>query len=315
VLHDFRHARRDDTVSPVKTLCLGEALVDMVCERPAASLLEADCFIPHFGGATANVTVVAARAGGEVALAGGAGQDAWGEWLRERLTAEGVDLTWFALRPGPPTTVAFVAISEAGEPSFLIYGDAIASAVGALGDGLLDAVEACDALFFASNTLVGERERELTMAARERALELGRPVIYDPNVRLGRWPSREEAARAARACVDGAFLLRCNHEEAELLTGESDPDRAVDAILAAGARHVVVTRGPRGAVLRGGGLGADVPGVAARTVDTTGAGDTLMGALIAALGTAGFDPSVLEAALPRAVEAAARATEHFGALE
>jgi len=56
-------------------------------------------------------------------------------------------------------------------------------------------------------------------------------------------------------------------------------------------------------------------GVAARTVDTTGAGDTLMGTLIAALGASDYDPSVLEAALPRAVEAAARATEHFGALE
>ena len=299
----------------MKTLCLGEALVDMVCEHPAASLLDADSFVPHFGGATANVTVVAARAGGEVALAGGAGQDAWGEWLRRRLAAEGVDLSWFELHPGAPTPVAFVAISEAGEPSFLIYGDAISSAVGALGDRLLGAVEACDALFFASNTLVGERERELTMAARRRALELGRPVVYDPNVRLGRWRSADEAAAPAAACVDGAFLLRCNGEEATLLTGEPDPERAAEALLAAGARHVVVTLGAGGALLRGGGLDVVVPGVPATTVDTTGAGDTLMGTLIAALGTSGYDPSVLPGALPRAVEAAARATEHFGALE
>jgi len=298
----------------MKTLCVGEALVDLVCERPAASLAEADAFVPHFGGATANVTVVAARAGARVALAGGAGDDGWGAWLRERLAAEGVDLTWFALAPDVPTGLAFVTIAAGGEPTFLIYGDAISASVGALGDGLVAGVEACDALFFASNTLVGERERALTMAARARALELGRPIVYDPNLRLGRWPSEAAAVEAARGCVEGAFLLRCNRDESRLLTGEADPEAAAAALVAAGARHVVVTRGAGGALLRGGGLEADAPGVRARAVDTTGAGDTLMGTLIAALGTGGYDPEVLVDALPRAIEASARATEHFGAL-
>ena len=37
--------------------CLGEALIDLICERPAASLAEADSFRPHFGGALANVAI------------------------------------------------------------------------------------------------------------------------------------------------------------------------------------------------------------------------------------------------------------------
>src|SRR3712207_2891942 len=64
----------------VRTLCLGEALVDLVCERPVSGLAQADAFVPHFGGATANVCVTAARLGGDVALAGGAGDDGWGHW-------------------------------------------------------------------------------------------------------------------------------------------------------------------------------------------------------------------------------------------
>ena len=59
-------------------LVLGEALVDLVCEQSAEGLADARAFTPHFGGAGANVAVNAARAGGGVALAGGAGQDAWG---------------------------------------------------------------------------------------------------------------------------------------------------------------------------------------------------------------------------------------------
>ena len=62
-------------------LFLGEAIVDLICERPVRSLGEADAFVPHFGGAVANAAVQAARRGGEVALAGGAGDDPWGSWL------------------------------------------------------------------------------------------------------------------------------------------------------------------------------------------------------------------------------------------
>jgi hypothetical protein len=59
-------------------LVLGEALVDLICEQPADGIGDADAFVPHFGGAAATVAVNAARAGGSVALAGGAGQDPMG---------------------------------------------------------------------------------------------------------------------------------------------------------------------------------------------------------------------------------------------
>ena len=51
------------TSAPVSTLCLGDALVDLICERPVADAAEADAFVPRFGGAVANVAVVAARCG------------------------------------------------------------------------------------------------------------------------------------------------------------------------------------------------------------------------------------------------------------
>ncbi|MFA9271580.1 MAG: PfkB family carbohydrate kinase, partial [Baekduiaceae bacterium] len=156
-------------MGPLRTLCLGEALVDLVCEAPAATLGDAEAFVPHPGGATANVAVAAARAGGSVALAGGAGDDAWGAWLRDRLAAEGVDLEHFHLRAGQQTAVAFVTVDVAGEPSYAIYGAGIEAAVAALGETAEDAAAAADAFFFASNTLVTEPERAVTLAARRAA--------------------------------------------------------------------------------------------------------------------------------------------------
>ena len=83
----------------------------------------------------------------------------------------------------------------------------------------------------------------MTMRARELALARDRPVIFDPNLRLHRWRSRADAAASANACVPGALLVRTNASEAELMTGENDPERAAMALLKAGARMVVVTLG------------------------------------------------------------------------
>lgn len=297
----------------VPTLCLGEALVDLVCERPVSGLSEADAFVPHFGGAVANVAVAAARTGAPVALAGGVGDDVWGRWLRERLQAEGVDLEWFALSRGLDTPLAFVAVDESGEPEYHIYGRAIGEMIVAAAPHLDEGVQRCDAFFFSSNTLAEERERELTLRARQRALELGRHVLFDPNLRLHRWDSQDRAVESANACVPGALLVRCNRAESELLTGEPDPEAAAEALVAAGARNALVTLGADGALLRG-EVTADAAGRPAEVVSTVGAGDALMGVLVGRLTLAEFDPGSLAAALPEAVEESSRATERWGAV-
>jgi fructokinase len=301
-------------VTAARVLCLGEALVDLIGEQPVAELPDAHAFTPHFGGAVANVAVLAARGGADVALAGGAGADTWGRWLLGRLEREGVDVSLFELIEDGRTPLALVAIDSSGEPSYAIYGEGIATVVHALADRVDDALAGSAALFLSSNTLVGERERAVTMRARELALERSKPVIFDPNLRLHRWRSDAEAAGAANACVPGALLVRATAAEAKLMTGADDADQAARTLVAAGASVVAITLGPDGAILRG-ELHADAPGVPADVISTVGAGDALTGVLLARLALAGFDPAALASALPEAVEASARACERWGALE
>jgi sugar/nucleoside kinase (ribokinase family) len=298
----------------MRTLILGESLVDLICERPVASPLDADSFVPHFGGAGANVALTAARAGADVALAGGAGHDTWGRWLRGRLGDAGVALDHFALLEGVRTGVAFVTVDPGGEPDFVIYDQDLQAVTEHLGDGLLAAVEAADAFFFSTGTMVGEQERAVTSAAHARALDLGLPVVFDPNLRPGRWANAARATTVARDCVPGAFLVKANRSEARLLTGEDDPARAAEALLAAGAQTAVVTLGAEGALLRGPGMKRHVPGRPATPLNATGAGDTLAGTLLARLAAAGWYPPAIAAGLDAAVAAAAAATERWGAV-
>lgn len=295
-------------------LCLGEALVDLICERAVDRVSEADAFVPHFGGAVANVAVVAAREGAGVALAGGAGDDDWGRWLRDRLADERIDLSLFELIEGEQTPMAVIIVGRDGDARYQIYGEAIATVVHALGDRLRQAVSSSAALFISSNTLVSGPERKITMRAREVALQDDLPVIFDPNLRLHRWPSRADAAASSNACVPGALLVRANHAEAALMTGEDDPERAALALVKAGARLVVITLGARGAILRG-EVRADAPGVGANILSTIGAGDVLTGVLLARLALTGFYPAAVAASLGEAVAASARACERWGALD
>jgi fructokinase len=297
-------------------LCLGEALVDLICETPVDELSSAAAFVPHFGGAVANVALLAAREGARVSLAGGVGDDAWGGWLRERLVAAGVGVSRFQLLAGVRTPVALTTVDGSGEASYAIYGESLGTVDQVFGvPGSIDeAVSECSALFLSSNSLVGAAEREVTMAVRASALAAGRPVVFDPNLRLHRWAEPADAVAAAAACVGGCLLVRCNALEARLITGASDLERAAELLLEAGAGNVVISLGARGAMLRG-AFEEDVAGVPAGVISTIGAGDAMTAMLITLLSAAGFYEPVIAAALRDAVFAGAEACERWGAVD
>ncbi|MDE3132649.1 MAG: hypothetical protein KGL15_01140 [Acidobacteriota bacterium] len=295
-------------------LCLGEAIVDLICERPVSSLEEADMFVPHFGGSVGNVALMAARAGARIALAGGVGADEWGGWLRGQLERAGVDLRHFKLIEDMPTPLALTTVDNAGRPTFRLYGETLATVVNALWGGVEQAVDESGGLFITSQTLVGAAERQVTMRAREQALALERPVIFDPSLRLHRWSSRADAAASANACVPGALLVCASAVDARLMTGEDDLERAAIALRKAGARNVVITDGADAAMLRG-KIRLDVPSVPSRAVSTVGAGDALMATLVARLQITGFYEPAIAAALKEAMFESARARERWGACD
>src|SRR4051794_18330944 len=106
----------------MRTLCIGEALVDLICERPVAGLEGAGALVPHPGRVAANACVIATRRGGDGARGGGAGDAAWGRWLGGRLEEEGVGLDLFRLPEGAQPAVASLTVDDAGEPSYVLCG-------------------------------------------------------------------------------------------------------------------------------------------------------------------------------------------------
>jgi sugar/nucleoside kinase (ribokinase family) len=297
-----------------KVVCLGEALVDLVCEQPVASLADAPSFVPRPGGSLANIATVAARFGAGVQMLGGAGDDEWGRWLRDRLGAVGVDVSRFRL-VGAGTAHAFVAISEQREPDFAFYGGEVRPGAVA-GPDLAPAMEGePGVLVVGSDTIIEPGEREVTTRALELAAERGWLVLCDPNLRPRRWPNEQTMLEAIRELIAPADVIKLNGGEAMALSGEPDPVAAGRALSSAGHSVAAVTMGADGAVLCAEGeVVARAEAKPAELVDATGAGDSVAGVLAAAL-SLGVTANALGPALQVALGVASGVIERWGATD
>jgi sugar/nucleoside kinase (ribokinase family) len=270
---------------------LGEALID---------LLDGECggervYRQAIGGAPLNVAVGVARLGEAVEFAGSVGDDVLGDRLAGFLANAGVG-TRNLIRVPTPTTLA-VATFDGAEPDFQFYGEP--PSYGAFGPADLDgaAVGSAGALYCGSIGLLCPR----LLAAARRAWAIGgrlagpevrdRPLrAFDPNVRPRLLPDND-AVLALRAVVEGfaatADLVKLSAADAQILYSGATARDAARRLREVGAGTVVVTRGAQGALVVAGDGEEAVAAPAVRAIDATGAGDSVMAALIAQLLAAG----------------------------
>lgn len=297
-------------------VCLGEALVDLICPDRVADPAAATRFEARFGGALANVAVAARRAGAPAALAGGCGADDWGRFLRGRLREEGVALDFHAELEGAVTPFAFATMDPAGEPSFRIHDEGIVSGIASLAGREAELAGGAAALVVGSNTMPDDGSRAITEAACSAARERGVRILFDPNLRPGRWRSLDAARDGCLGIAREAALLKCNLGEARWLSGRAAAGaaEAAEALVELGPELVVVTAGSAPAVARG-AASAEVPAPAVDVVSPLGAGDVFMGTLAAGLLNGGWRLDEAEPAMRAAASAAAATCTQLGAFD
>jgi sugar/nucleoside kinase (ribokinase family) len=294
-----------------RIVCLGEALVDFVCERPVGSLGEANAFVPRQGGSLANIAVAAARFSDRVEMIGGAGDDEWGRWLRDRIASAGVGVERFALQQGCATSHAFVAVDADGEPSFAFYGDPQRPSAQA-GDHLESALAGePGVLVVGSDSLLGADERTVTMHAVALARERSWAVLCDPNLRPDRWDSDAEMVAAIAALIAGADVVKLNEGEALKLSGMASTEAAGEWLLELGPRAAIITRSEHGAIVLTPRAAMPTTVEQVQVVDATGAGDAVCG--VVAAGMARWLP--LEDVVPAAMKVAAGVVATWGATD
>ncbi|MBM7438375.1 ribokinase [Streptomyces sp. HB132] len=219
------------------------------------------------GGKGANQAVAAARAGGDVVMIGAVGTDEYGSALRTNLEHAGVDTDLLHTVAGPSGT-AHIVVDDEGSNTIVVIPGANGT-VTTLGPGEKAAVAAAGLLLL---------QLELPMAAVTEAARTARAH----GVRTILTPSPVQLLPSG--LLDAVDLLIPNEHEAAALTGYDDP-HAASQILLRQVPEVLITLGRRGCLYAARDTEPVLfaaPEVLA--VDTTGAGDTFVGALAVALG-------------------------------
>jgi len=271
----------DISIKEQSIICLGELLIDFVCTDIAQGLIQGEKFLKKAGGAPANVAVTIARLGGHARLAAQIGDDPFGEFLIQTLRRESLDTSLIIRDRHAPTTLAFVGILHDGERDFVFCR----GADGHLAQQSLPADFLHDSKIVHLGAATGLLDGELHqtyLAVAQRARAQGKMLSFDPNFRSGLWSGNEaEFIHRCEPLLAMADVIKMSEEELTLITSHADLAAGCRYLHDRGATFVNVTLGSRGtwASHRDGGQGR-VPSIAVKSVDSTGAGDAFVGALL-----------------------------------
>ncbi|RKH07328.1 carbohydrate kinase [Corallococcus sp. CA053C] len=269
---------------PLDVVCVGETLVDFLPVAGRASRVrDVEAWRPAPGGSPANVSVGLARLGLRSAMVGVVGSDEFGHFLRDRLAAEGVDVSHLRQVDHARTGLLFVSLDARGERSFTYFRTRSAEFLLDDSDVDGDFVRSAKVLHCGSNSLVLPEAREAMVRMLTLAREAGMLVSCDPNLRLEVWPQPEELRILLGRMLPLCTVVKLSEDEAPFVTGARTPEEALRRLSEQGVRLPVVTLGERGAVFLWRGEVVHVPAPQVTVVDTTGAGDGFVSAMLQGL--------------------------------
>ncbi len=302
-----------------KALCIGELLIDFVSTTPDVTLAAAPGFVKAPGGAPANVAVGIAKLGIDAGFIGKVGADAFGDFLRETLAQNRVNTDSLIADATARTTLAFVATRSDGMKDITFYRHPGADIRLSPDELDTDAIQSAALFHYGSVSLSHSPSREATLEAIKAAKTGGALLSYDANLRLMLWDDADDAKRWIWEVMPYADVVKISEEEWEFIMGDVSFATGAKRILEQqGASLVVITLGEKGCYYTNGSAEGAVDGFAAKVVDTLGAGDAFVAAMLSQLlqheNLHSLDTSQLNAIMRYANAAGALATQKVGVI-
>jgi fructokinase len=305
----------------MKVLCIGEALIDMICTDRGSRLADGQNFLKKAGGAPANVAAAIAALGGKVDMAAKVGKDPFGQHLIDLLNEMGVNKKWIIQDPNSFTTFAFVSLMEDGERDF--YFNRGADGQLAISDLATINLNEYSIVHFGSATgfLPGPLQATyLDLLIKAKAA--GALISFDPNYRHLLFPNNTASfVTQSWHYIQSCDFFKLSDEEAMLITGLDTVDAAAAALRAKTNAVFAITLGKEGTLLSSNHGTEIISSIPITAIDATGAGDAFVGAVLYQL--IGTTPSQLSSfsieqwrtMITNANKAGARTCEYMGAME
>ena len=265
---------------PVDVCCLGILVADCfgspIDEMPAKGRLKLfDRMELHIGGCAANAAIAMARLGLRTSVVGKVGDDIFGRFVAETLARSGAEPKGLVVDPDAPTSFTFVVVGSDGQRSFLHTMGANATLTDR--DVDMDVVWEAKILHVAGAMVMPTFDGQQTALVLEQARAGGTVTCMDTvfNDRVA------DYMPILGPCLPHLDLFLPSIEEAERLTGSSDPAEIVRRLHGEGCETVAVKLGDKGSYVSGSGEEGFVPAYEVQAVDTSGAGDCWVAGFLA----------------------------------
>jgi fructokinase len=267
----------------MRILCIGEALIDMICTDAGATLMDGVHFSKKTGGAPTNVAAAIAALGGEVDLLAQVGMDPFGQLLIREMNDFGVNTRYMLKDDSAFTTFAFVSLLEDGERDFVFNRGADANLKIAQAEGFR--IQDYGLVHFGSATAFLEGHlRDSYYDVLSSCLQSGCFISFDPNYRSLLFQNNiPEFIQHSWHFFKNCHFFKVSDEEALLLTGADDLESAVRTFQENTGATFCITLGSSGTLLSHNKQQVVVPSIPIQAVDTTGAGDAFVGAVLFSL--------------------------------
>ncbi|XP_055027772.2 ribokinase isoform X1 [Misgurnus anguillicaudatus] len=260
----------------VSVIVVGSCMTDLVSQAPrlpkAGETIHGYKFFIGFGGKGANQCVQAARLGAKTAMVCKVGKDVFGDSYIQNFKNNGVSTAFAEQTEKAATGAASIIVNDTGENAIVIVSGA---------NMLLEQIELQKAQSAITSAKVLICQLEINPDVSLHALKMAKKshvkTIFNPAPAIADLHSDFYKA---------SDVFCCNESEAELLTGlpvssVEDAKQVGLDLLHKGCGSVIVTLGPQGCVVcESTSVAAKlVPTTTVTAVDTTGAGDSFIGAL------------------------------------
>ena len=267
------------TTQPFDVLAMGRSGVDIYPLQIGVGLEHVESFGKFLGGSAANVAVAAARLGNRTALISGVGADPFGKFVSAELADLGVDNRFVLTHDEYPTPVTFCEIFPPDNFPLYFYRRPSAPDLQIRPDEIdLDAVRSAGLYWSTVTGLSEEPSRSAHFAAWE-ARARARHTVLDLDYRPMFWESPAAATEQVQRALQHVTVAVGNREECEIAVGESNPQRAADALLDLGVELAIVKQGPRGVLGKTRHSAVSVAPNEVDVVNGLGAGDAFGGSL------------------------------------
>ncbi len=260
-------------------LCIGELLIDFIGAETGKTISKQNSFMMKAGGAPGNVACTIGALGGKCYLSGAVGKDGFGDFLIETLKNFNVG-TDTIKRSVEHTTLAFVSVDQFGERDFVFNRGADADLDRSDIDKRI--MEECQIIHFGAATgfLEGELRKTYIKILSE-SYGSDYFISFDPNYRSAFWAENmEEFIESAKLFIEKSDLVKLSEEEALMISETENISEASTFFKERYAAVFAITLGSSGVRVFNRTWDEIIPAPVVNVVDTTGAGDAFIGALI-----------------------------------